>query len=93
MKQKREVTAKKIYSYAFKMQVVQEYDNGQFIDAMHHLKICIHRPVWVFFPEVISQYFFQVEVITWLPFRQCLLGTPGLRPAAGGQPDGLRALH
>jgi len=29
MKQKREVTARKIYSHAFKMQVVQEYDNGQ----------------------------------------------------------------
>ena len=29
MKRKKEVTARKIYSYAFKMQVVQEYDNGQ----------------------------------------------------------------
>ena len=29
MKKKREVTARKIYSHAFKMQVVQEYDNGQ----------------------------------------------------------------
>ena len=29
MKQKREVTARKIYSHAFKMQIVQEYDNGQ----------------------------------------------------------------
>jgi transposase-like protein len=29
MKKKNEVTARKIYSHAFKMQVVQEYDNGQ----------------------------------------------------------------
>lgn len=29
MKHKKEVTARKIYSHAFKMQVVQEYDNGQ----------------------------------------------------------------
>lgn len=29
MKRKKEVTARKIYSHAFKMQVVQEYDNGQ----------------------------------------------------------------
>lgn len=29
MKRKKQVTARKIYSHAFKMQVVQEYDNGQ----------------------------------------------------------------
>jgi len=29
MSRKKEVTARKIYSHAFKMQVVQEYDNGQ----------------------------------------------------------------
>ena len=29
MNRKKEVTARKIYSHAFKMQVVQEYDNGQ----------------------------------------------------------------
>lgn len=29
MNRRKEVTAKKIYSYAFKMQIVQEYDNGQ----------------------------------------------------------------
>lgn len=29
MKHKKEVTARKIYSHAFKMQVVQEYDNVQ----------------------------------------------------------------
>jgi len=29
MNRKKEVTARKIYSHGFKMQVVQEYDNGQ----------------------------------------------------------------
>jgi len=29
MKRKKEVTPRKIYSYAFKQQVVSEYDNGQ----------------------------------------------------------------
>ncbi len=29
MSRKKEVAARKIYSHAFKMQVVQEYDNGQ----------------------------------------------------------------
>jgi transposase-like protein len=29
MNRKKQVTARKIYSHAFKMQVVQEYDNGQ----------------------------------------------------------------
>ncbi len=29
MKQKQQVTPRKIYSYAFKLQIVQEYDNGQ----------------------------------------------------------------
>jgi len=29
MNRKKEVTARKIYFHAFKMQVVQEYDNGQ----------------------------------------------------------------
>lgn len=29
MKRKKQVTERKIYSHAFKMQVVQEYDNGQ----------------------------------------------------------------
>lgn len=29
MKPKKEVTPRKMYSYAFKQEVVQEYDNGQ----------------------------------------------------------------
>ena len=41
MKQKQQGTPRKIYSYAFKIQVVQEYDNGQISRRGLAKKYCI----------------------------------------------------